>query len=209
MKSSQLITSVGDACDLAGSWLGITEDLSGPDLGDANYPSSVKVLNSRFGRLWHSTDHGVWKVLNSPTCPLHLLEYQDVILPPMDYQIDSDGVIDIVWENQGVWGFGYRPPDVDSLWVTGDWSDGIRTEFSEKWRPIQAHVDDCIIFTLVSNLCIFASTSADWGDPRMKRPAETDLLVWRHPAWKGFAGFWLDRAFTTLHYSGMGLTVRR
>src|SRR5262249_39277085 len=50
MEPSQLIMSVGDACDFAGRWLGITEDLSGPDLGDASYPSSVKLLNSRFGK---------------------------------------------------------------------------------------------------------------------------------------------------------------
>jgi len=208
MEPSQLIMSVGDACDFAGRWLGITEDLSGPDLGDASYPSSVKLLNSRFGKLWHSKEHGLRKVLNSPTFPLHLLEYQDVILPPREYQVDPDGVIDIVWENQGVCGFGYRPPDLDSLWVTGDWTDGVGTDFSEKWRPVDARVEDCIIFTLLSNLCIFVATPADWGDTKMNRPAETDLLVWRHPVWKGL-GFWLDRGFTTLHYSGGGLTVRR
>lgn len=91
-----------------------------------------------------------------------------------------------------MWGFGYRPPDVETLWVTGDWSDGVRTEFSEKWRAVYARVDDCIIFTLLSNLCIFGATSADWDDPTTSRPAETDLLVWRHAAWKGFAGLWLD-----------------
>lgn len=69
MASSQLIMSVGDACDFARRWLGITEDLSGPDLGDVNYPRSIKLLNSRFGKLWHSKDHALRKVLNDPTCP--------------------------------------------------------------------------------------------------------------------------------------------
>ena len=209
MAPSQLITSVGDACDFVSRWLGVTEDLSGPDLGKGNYPDSIKLLNSRFGKLWHSQDHALRKVLNDPACPLHLLEYQDIILSPSDYEADSDGVIDIVWENQAVWGFGYRLPDLETLWVTGDWSDGVRTEFSEKWRAVHARVDDCIIFTLLSNLCVFGATLDDWDDPPTSRPAETDLLVWRHAAWKGFAGFWVDRDFTMLHYAGMGPTIHR
>lgn len=207
MASTHLISSVSEACDFACKWLAVSEDLSGPEIRSAAMPQAIRTLNSRFGKLWHGREHCLLRTLNNPDHPLHLLEYQDFFQTPDRYREDNDGFVSVISENQGVHDFGFRSPDLETLYVKGCWCDGDRTGYAERWRTLgTARVDDAVIYTLLGNLCVFVSTSEGWSTAR---PADAEIPLWSHPAWRGVDDFWTNRDFTMMYYGGGQLTVRR
>lgn len=150
-------------------------------------------------------------VLNSPDQQLTLFEYQDNIIDPKSYQMDDEGIVTFINENQGVWSFGFNPSYPGQLYVCGDWMDGIRAEFGEHWRKMDATVEDALIFTLLGNLCLMCAREEDWDFCSEEKVFDVnkDIQLWKHPAWGQWDGFVTDKERTFVRYSQNNLTVKR
>ena len=96
---------------------------------DFALPDCVARLNARLGDLWRSAERVPGPLLRYVTPFLGLRDGQDRILNPNEYARDENGVVPAVWENQGVWGYGFDPNDVARLLVCGDWRDGLQGDF--------------------------------------------------------------------------------
>ena len=200
MKEPAQISNVDDACVVIKDWFGWQHDLSGPPIIlPFAVPEAIDTINRRIGRLWlpETTPRGRSKIFDS----------QDTMIPPLDYQAQPDGIVPMIWENQAVWGCGFKPETGTQLWVTGDWPDDQKN--TGGWRPTRDAVDTAIIFVLLANtIWASADCAMDEGDDT---PAEIDQLLWTFAPWAGFAGFWTnnDRTLIRMQGSGWGVTARR
>lgn len=186
------LSTVEEACALVVRWGRSARDLAGSpiDLPFA-VPKAVETVNRRLGRLW----------LEAPDTGS--LGSQDRLVSPHGYRAEPDGTVAVAWENQGVWGCGYRPATGDQLWVTGDWPDdqcGTR-----EWRPTTDVLDTAVIFILLANT-IWASDDCVM-DEEDERPAAAERLLWTFAPFSGFAGFWTDARMTLLRMQGHGWGV--
>jgi hypothetical protein len=168
-------------------------------------PDCIGRLNARIGLLWDSAKRLPGPFLRYATPFVGLFDGQDHILNPDDYAPDKNGIIPFVWENQGVWGYGFDPNAVDQLLVTGDWWYGPPEDFGTGWCPIQAKPEDALVCTLLTNLCM--QSNADW-DEEAPKPEATHLVLWRHPAWSNFDGFWVNDTRTLIYFRGWRVTRR-
>lgn len=196
-----LLKTVDETCDFAAEWCGEKGAYPGGALscGFAVPDCCIVRLNSRTGDLWHKAKGPRRPVLQHAAPLLGLLGAQDQILNPGDYAPDKNGIVPFVWENQHVWGYGFDPDASDQLFVTGDWCDGRGGEFETEWRPVPAQPEDALVCTLLINLCM--QSDADW-DEAVPRPEAARSVLWRHPAWSDFDGFWIDDARTLIYFSG-------
>lgn len=213
MPVHQFINTVDEACDFILTWFEIDHDFPGADLPSADsLPEAVRALNSRLGQLWHDDNHPLKADLAIPNSPVSLFDYQDALLDPLTYEQDEEGFFPVATENQGVWQFGFHPSDLSELYVSRDWCDGLESDFHEKWRQVGAKIDDAIISVLLGNFCIMISHEEDWHDAPVQadaKPAAADHLLWSHPAWRGFDGFWTNSERNLIYYSQLGLALRR
>lgn len=178
------------------NWFGWERNLEGPPI-DLSFgvPRAIQTINRRLGRLW----------LETP--PAKIFNLQDRLIPPQEYGFEPSGVVPIIWENQGVWGCGYKPETSSQLWVTGDWPDdqcGMR-----EWRPTPDAIDIPIIFVILGN-AVWASRECVM-DENDEKPGHSDRLLWTFAPFAGFLGFWADRDMTLIRMqgSGWGVTARR
>lgn len=207
-----LVSSIKDANKFIRNWFGYHEDLSRTAiLTEIQLPISVHDLNGVLGQLWETSDHPLAKTIHIGSPPVNLFVNQDRIIDPLEYRLDETGTFTAISENQGVWTFGYRPEFPDRLWVTGDWADGQGHLLKEKWREVEASIEDAFIFTLLGNLCLMSSTEDNWvfDDDQIQPLDGFETLIWRHPAWKGFEGFWANHDQTKIQYCSMGLVVQK
>jgi hypothetical protein len=162
-------------------------------------------LNARVGNLWHNAKRlpGPFSQYSTPF--LGFLGGQDKILNPTSYVQDRNGVVPFVLENQGVWSYGFGPDDIDQLFVTGDWYDGRREDFKTEWRVVSAKPQDALVCTLLLNLCL--QSNACW-DHKAPKPETTQSVLWKHPAWGEFGGFWINNAKTLIYFEGWQVTRR-
>lgn len=197
------ITTIGEVCDFILDWTGLTHELGGQAISSEHaHPACVDALNERLGKLWSTDDRS--HVLHG------LFNAQDEIIDPARYQTGADGIVRAVRENQGVWSYGFRPNE-SALFVTGDWAEGLKSDFDIEWRPINASFEDALIWVLLANFCIAFRTEGDF-DPYSPKPDDADILLWMNPKWDGlyaFEGFWTNKDGTMLHYGGMGCTARQ
>ena len=208
MSERSAITSVAQACDFMLRWAGADLDLAGPPIDQPfAIPDAVLALNSRLGQLWL---HDSLPLQGVPSQLSKLFASQDTLLSPHDYQIGTQDIVPLIWENQCVWGCGYAPGRgsglVDRLWVTGDWPDDLMRTGRDHWRQLQVPVEQAVVFCLLTNFCMASQTgvSDQWD-----KPAEADQLLGRFAPWAGFDGFWTDRQQSLIHLSGLGLTIHR
>jgi hypothetical protein len=195
-----MLKTVDDVCDFAGEWSREAGAYGGEPLSAGfAVPDCVARLNARVGQLWRRSDRVPGPVLRYSTPFLGLLGGQDQILDPNRYARDEDGVVPFVWENQGVWGYGFDPDAPDHLLVTGDWCDGPQRNFDANWRCVLATPEDALVCTLLLNLCL--QSDGDWEDDRPKLDAAHSIL-WRHPSWSNFDGFWINDARTLIYFMG-------
>ncbi|MDO5643041.1 MAG: hypothetical protein Q4G26_11755, partial [Paracoccus sp. (in: a-proteobacteria)] len=133
-----LILDIEAACRFVSGWFGWRDAQNGP-LIDQPFvvPPAIHALNRHLGRLWHGAP------------PADLFTFQDRLIPPRDYAPDADGIVPILWENQSVWGCGFKPGTGAQLWVTGDWPDDHCGDAG--WRATSHRVDQAIIFALLGN----------------------------------------------------------
>jgi hypothetical protein len=158
-------------------------------------PQAIETVNRRLGRLWLERGN------------IGIFDSQDALVSPHRYQARPDGIVPMIWENQGVWGCGFKSEMSAQLWVTGDWPDSLSDTCA--WRPTQDVVDTVVIFVMLAN-AIWASDDCEMDDED-QRPAEADRLLWTFAPWAGFSGFWTnsDRTLIRMQGSGWGVTVRR
>jgi hypothetical protein len=195
-----MLNSVDDACDFIGEWCRESGSHAGAPLRNGfAVPHAILRLNDRIGSLWHSAER------QHATPLLGLLDGQDQIVDPEKYVRDKHGVVPFIRENQGVWSYGFDPGNVDQLQVCGDWCDGLQGSFQTEWRPVGARPEDALICTLLINLCL--QSDAHWDDNTPK-PDAAHLLLWQHPAWSNFDGFWTDDARTLICFSGWQIARR-
>jgi hypothetical protein len=200
-----MLKTIDEACDFVAEWCQEKGAYPGEALNTGfAVPDCILRLNARVGHLWNSAKRLPGPVLQYATPFLGLLGGQDQILNPNGYSPDKNGIVPFVWENQGVWGYGFDPDDVDQLFVTGDCCDGRRGNFETEWRRVPAKPEDALVCTLLINLCM--QSDANWEDT--PRPEATHLILWQHPAWSDFNGFWINSAKTLIYFSGWRITRR-
>jgi hypothetical protein len=201
-----MLMTVDDACDFIAEWCQEPGSYPGQPLAnDFAVPDCVARLNARLGDLWRSAERVSGPILRRMTPFLGLLDGQDRILNPNEYARGENGIVPAVWENQGVWGYGFDPKDVDRLLVCGDWCDGLRGDFETEWRRVEAKLEDALVCTLLINLCM--ESNANWDDNAAK-PEAAHIALWAHPAWSDFEGFWINEERTLIYFSGWQVTQR-
>jgi hypothetical protein len=194
------ISNVDNACAVIKDWFGWQHDISGPPIVlPFAVPEAINTVNRRIGRLWlpDATSSGYPKIFDS----------QDTVIPPLRYQAQPDGIVPMIWENQSVWGCGFKPETGTQLWVTGDWPDEPKN--AGGWRPTRDVVDTAIIFVLLANT-MWASADCVM-DKEDHAPAQVDRLLFTFAPWAGFAGFWTnsDRSLLRMQGSRWGVTACR
>ena len=201
-----MLKTVDEACDFIAEWCQEEGSYAGQPL-DAGIamPDCIVRLSARVGGLWRSAKRLPGPILHYATPFLGLPGGQDKILNPSDYARDKNGVVPFVWENQGVWGYGFDPDDIDQLLVSGDWCDGLRGDFETDWRRVAAKPEDALVCTLLTNLCM--QSDANWHD-NAPRPEAAHLVLWQHLAWSDFDGFWIDDERTLIYFRGWQVTRR-
>jgi hypothetical protein len=160
-------------------------------------------LNARAGDLWRSAKRVPGPVLRYARPFLGLLGGQDNILDPNGYARDKHGIVPFVWENQGVWSYGFDPENIDQLLVSGDWCDGRGGDFETEWRCVATKPEDALVCTLLINLCM--QSDANW-DENASKPEAAHIVLWQHPAWRDFDGFWINEEGTLIYFSGWQVT---
>jgi hypothetical protein len=198
--------TVDEACDFVAEWCQQKGSYAGKTLSAGfAVPDSIVRLNARTGHLWHSAKRVPGPRLQYATPFLGLLGGQDQILDPNGYAPDKNGIVPFVWENQGVWGYGFDPDTVDQLLITGDWCDGRREYFETEWRRVPAKPEGALVCTLLINLCM--QSEANWDDNAPK-PESMLSVLWQHPAWSDFDGFWINDARTLIYFRGWQVARR-
>ena len=190
------LRTLDNACDFVRRWHGLPADLPGTTELHPDCPVALARLNARLGAIWGGA---------APEAVADLFDGQDRIADPHDLPQADDGAIPFIEENQTVWQVGFDPADPGRIRVRGDWADGS----GDTWRPVDASPEDALIYTLISNLVILSSTEDDWMfDPAHSDPQD-DLphLLWDHPAWTGFGGFWTNADGTEIQFRGLDLIV--
>lgn len=206
--SKPIIKTIDDACDLILDWAKVSGDLPGNDIATSvPIPDAVIRLNKRLGRLWTEPHPAFLQPPNVWGSPLGLFNVQDTIHAPSDYAVNARGFVTIVTENQGVWECGYDPGETDRLWVDGEWWNGVSPERTYDWKQSTASVADGLIFALLSNFCLLRY-EGDLYDPDHIPDDATDPL-WEFVPFKDSLGFYTNKERSLIHYSGMGLDLRR
>jgi len=194
-EAPQIISTVGEACTTIRDWFGWKNDLVGAQITlPFAVPQAIQTVNRRLGRLW--LERGNVRIFDS----------QDTLISPHRYEARPDGVVPMIWENQGVWACGFKPETGAQLWVSGYWPDGQSGESA--WRPTRDVVDTAIIFVMLAN-AIWASTDCQMDEE--EKPKEVDRLLWTFAPWPGFSGFWTNNDQTLIRMQGLGwgITARR
>lgn len=204
------LNTVDDACDFIAEWTGVEGTFAGATLpSEPPIPQCIRALNSRLGLVWQGSEHPFWMVHTEGAGPVTLFDVQDHVLDPRTFALDDHGIIPVLWENQGVFGFGFDPNTDECLYVCRDWCDGLESEFPTTWRKAGATLEDGIVSALLGNLWMLNFGDAEVElDELAPKPSDASELLWLHPAWRGFDGFWTDTGRTLFYYSGMG-TLRR
>ena len=200
MPKPPLISTIDDACAFICVWFGWSHDLAGADIRlPFAVPPAVEALNRGLGRMWLEG--------GSAAGGVNVLDLQDTILSPHAYEVGAEGVVPIIWENQGVWGCGFKPEANGRMWVKGEWPDG-ESDRSE-WCPVEHPIEAAVLYVLLGNT-LWGSPSCA-SDDEDEKPAEADRLLWNFAPWSDFAGFWCDdkRSLLRLQGSGWGVTARR
>jgi len=202
-----MLKTIDEACDFIAEWCQQKDSYAGPPLRTGfAVPDCVLRLNARVGHLWHSAKRLPGPILRYATPFLGLFGGQDEIVNPRDYARDKNGVVAFVRENQGVWRYGFDPDDVDQLLVSGDWFYGLESPFPTDWRRVPAQPQDALVWTLLINLCM--QSNADW-DEYAPKPEATHLVLWQHPAWTNFDGFWINDEKTLIYFGGGWRVTRK
>lgn len=201
-----MLKTVDELCDFIVDWCQEDRGHVGQPL-DIDYaiPDCIVRLNARVGDLWRSARPEPGPVLQYATPFLGLLAGQDQVVNPSDYCCDKNGVVPFIVENQGVWRYGFDRNDIRQLLVSGDWCDGLQSDQTE-WRRVAAAPEDALVCTLLINLCM--QSDANWDDS-LPKPEATNNVLWRHPAWSGFDGFWIDDTRSMIYFSGWQVTRRQ
>ncbi len=189
-----MITTVTDACVFVRQWFGWADELAGgPITAPFEVPDAIKCVNRQLGKLW-LPNHDL------PEPEVDLFSVQDRLVSPHCFEQDADGVVAAIWENQYVWGCGFKPSTGSQLWVSGDWPDA-QSDMGA-WRPTPDRVDTPIIFVLLANM-MWASEMSEMDDAD-KRPTGIDRPLWRVGPWHGFDGFWINDARDIIRMQGLG-----
>jgi hypothetical protein len=194
-KAPQIISTVEEACTVIIGWFSWKNDVVGSQIIlPFAVPQGIQIVNRRLGRLWLEDGN------------VNIFDSQDTLISPHRYEARPDGVVPMIWENQGVWACGFKPETDAQLWVTGEWPDDQSS--ARAWRPTQDVVDTAIIFVMLANT-IWAS-----GDCQMdeeEKPTEVGRLLWKFAPWASFSGFWTNDDQTLLRMQGLGwgVTARR
>ena len=198
-EAREIISTVDDACSLILRWFGWQDKLLGSrtPLSPA-FPKAIRIVSHRLGRMWEEP---------RPAGDVNLFNSQDRLIAPHHYQADADGLVPIIWENQGVWGCAVKPETGAQLWVTGDWPDAACG--TAGWRPTADEIDKAIIFVLLAN-SVLASANCEYDDEDEK-PDDADRLLWAFAPWSGFSGFWTNKEESLIRMQGYGwgVTARR
>jgi hypothetical protein len=200
MPQPPQLATIDDACAFIRAWFGWTCDLAGAEIRlPFAAPPAIETLNRRLGRLW----------LDARAAPggVNVLDLQDTILPPHAYEAGPDGVAPMIWENQGVWGCGFKPEANSRMWVKGDWPDGLSDRY--EWRPVEHPIEAAVLYVLLGNTLWGSRDCA--ADDEDDKPAEADRLLWTFAPWPDFAGFWTndERSLIRMQGTGWGVTARR
>ena len=186
MDETPIIATVEEASGVIADWFGWNNDFAGSQIIlPFEVPQSIQVLNGRLGRLWLENGN------------VNFFDSQNTLISPHRYEARSDGVVPMIWENQGVWACGFKPETGAQLWVTGDWPDDQSS--SRIWRPTRDVVDTAIIFVMRANAI---SASADCQMDEEDKPAEVGRLLWKFAPWAGLSGFWTNDNQTLMRMQG-------
>jgi hypothetical protein len=200
MREMPIISTIGDACMVVSRWFGWADDLAGDQIVlPFEVPHAIETINHCFGRLWSDASgaHPGVDIFNA----------QDRLISPQRYEVTSDGIVPLIWENQGAWGCGFKPETGAQLWVTGDWPiDGCDRL---TWSPTEDVIETALIFVMLSN-SVWASADCEM-DEQDERPDGADQLLWTFAPWEGFSGFWTNSNRTLIRMQGMawGVTAHR
>jgi len=191
LNEPPIIVTVEEACAVICGWFGWKDDLGGSQIIlPFAVPQGIQIVNRRLGRLWLEDGN------------VNIFDSQDTLISPHRYEARPDGVVPMIWENQGVWACGFKPETGAQLWVSGDWP--VDQSGARVWRPTQDVVDTAIIFVMLANV-IWAS--ADCQMDEEERPMDISRLLWKFAPWPGFSGFWTNDDQTLIRMQGLGWGV--
>jgi hypothetical protein len=200
-----ILKTVDEACDFIADWCGEKRSYAGQPLStEFAMPDCILRLNARIGDLWRSAERVPGGMLRYATPFQGLLGGQDTILDPRNFARDEYGIVPLVWENQGVWGYGFDPANIDQLLVSGDWNDRERCSFENDWRRVAATPEDALVCTLLVNLC--AQSDSEWHDTPESKAAHP--VLWQHPAWDEHYSFRINEERTSIYHGDRRMTRR-
>lgn len=90
--------------------------------------------------------------------------------------------------------------------IKGDWVWSGEVQTYRDWYSFEANIEDALVFALLMNFYFYAfseknSIDFDFDDPDWQKQHR---LLWSHPGWSAFQGFFTDNDGKLLIFPGLG-----
>jgi len=199
-----ILTTVRDVVQFISEWNRVTISFpGGPNPLPHSAPAPVRTLDELLGAFWGKSPFPFAPDESNHNTNCGLFDVQDSIVDPRGKHSDV-GITPLIYENQGVWSFGYSKDQ--KLMFRGDWvwSGELRT--SHEWSPFPASIEDALVFALLLNFYFYSSSEGNSIDLDFNAPTWQDQheLLWSHPSWSDFGGFYTDHDKSLLIFDGLG-----
>jgi len=200
-----LIKSIRDVAQFIFNWTGESSSYpGGPNRLAQHLPEPIRILDELLGSFWGPQPYPFLPGEHDHNTNRGLFHVQDSIVNPRGTSLTDGNITLLLDENQGVWSVGYTKNH--KLMIKGDWvwSGDVQTHLD--WSPFDANIEDVLIFALLINFYFYAFSDKifidmDFNDPDSREPYS---LLWSHPAWSAFPGFFTDTDGKILVFSGFG-----
>jgi len=203
------INNIDDAIEFITQWRGTPGAWPG-GAGPLHQsePKALRVLDEKLGQFWGEPPYPFLPSESDHNTERGLFRVQDTIINPRNASMDDDVTL-LVAENQGVWFFGRT--NEQKLLIKGDWIWSSEALSYAEWSPFDADIQDVLVFTLLLNFFFYTfSLTSNNTQPiyDSKDLHDNYVLLWSHPAWSAFDGFYTDKDETTFVFSGFGAIQR-
>ena len=191
-------------CEFILNWFGVDGTYPGDPLNDADInPDCFVTLNSMLGGLWNVGEHPIKCLTQHHRSNLGLFAIQNIIENPVNFKLDDDGVIGVIFEDQGVTNFGFRKEEPSQALVCGAWSDMT----DGPWRKIDDRLEDILVYFLFTNFCFLATSDRDLVDDEAKEKANT--LLWCKTVHAAPRPVWTNESRDILRFPDLGFSLAK
>lgn len=209
------IKSIRDVAEFIADWSGSTDTFpGGPTPLQMSTPEPIRVLDELLGGFWGEPPYLIKPYESDYNRDRGLFGVQDFIISPRPAfrpELDDNNTADtsskehvtlFMEENQGVYVLGYSKDH--KLMVSGEWIWNGEPEAHENWSPFPADIEDALIHTVLMNFYWYYYTDENSEDINYKDLVSQDeyILLWSHPGWAAFTGFYTNRDRTIFTAGG-------